>query len=114
MPQADDPDIEKLTGRWMAERSIEGAGDCPVAVKDGLRLCFTPTMGGWVQGNLYVNHSEMSAASIASCGQPKGLAFNTLRISSPFLPAQLLLDAVRRSRHTPRVAMVGRRRRERA
>jgi hypothetical protein len=58
-PQTDDPDVDKLVACWSSDRVTDSAGKCPVATKDTWQLCFSPTMGGWVQGSLTANHSEM-------------------------------------------------------
>lgn len=58
-PQTDDPDVNKLIGSWTFDRVTETPGKCPIAVKDSWQLSFSPTLGGWVEGNLLLNHSEM-------------------------------------------------------
>ena len=43
-------------------------------------------------GDVLERCSAISAASIASCGQPKGVPRSVLRISVPLIPAPIVVD----------------------
>jgi hypothetical protein len=52
-------DLTKMTGAcWSSEVSKEVVGKCPAELKDSSQLCLNQTMGGGVEGNLSMIHSE--------------------------------------------------------
>jgi hypothetical protein len=99
-PQTDDPDVNRLIGSWTFDRVTETPGKCPIAVKDSWQLFFSQTLGGWVEGNLLLSHSEMvendkltpnDAANCLGAGMPSLMTMLTYDVAVTRSPKNELL-----------------------